>query len=214
MHEYLRMIAEQPAILLDNVPDELAAFRLPDADSPIIPSTLKFVAELDSQRQLLLRCTSVIAEEFVIVLEHQLADFLPTGKYGSQPTEEALQRMKHCKLTNLIGEACFADLDFSMFKHRRAQLFYLSFLNMLKRNKTISKFLLSKDEQEQSNLLKRARKLGPQYRSQAKQQERQVQEELRAIMEKQKQQRDTKEMKKREERRRITEGIEKLGGAC
>ena len=36
------------------------------------------------------------------------------------------QWTSHCQRTNLVGEACFADLDYSMFKNRRASLHHHS----------------------------------------------------------------------------------------
>ena len=52
--------------------------------------------------------------------------------------------MKHCKLTNLLSENKFGDLDLGMFKHRNVSVHYHSGIQMVKRNKTISTWLASK----------------------------------------------------------------------
>ncbi|KAL8607721.1 hypothetical protein ACOMHN_039394 [Nucella lapillus] len=72
------------------------------------------------------------------------------------PSEDDRTRMAHCQLTNLLGEACLADLDHSMFKNRRASLPHHCPLNMLKRNETVSSWLERKIEQEQKELICRA----------------------------------------------------------
>ena len=111
----------------------------------------------------------VLAKHFVDVMDRQLTDFLPFGKYGSAPMDESRQRMQHCQLTNLLGEACFADLDYSMFKNTAATLHHHSTLNMRKRNCPVSSWLSNKSADEQSRLLSQARKFGPQMRQASKQ---------------------------------------------
>ena len=85
----------------------------------------------------------------------ELSDFLADGKYGSSPTDELRDKMQHCQLTNLLGEACFADLDYTMFKNRGVTLHHHSTLNMVKRNKTVSSWLLSKSPDEQQKLMRK-----------------------------------------------------------
>ena len=74
----------------------------------------------------------------VAVTERQLVDFLPGGKFHGVEDPELRARLQHSKLTNLIGEQAFGDLDFSLFKRRNASLHHLSSINIMKRNKTIS----------------------------------------------------------------------------
>ena len=56
-------------------------------------------------------------------------------------------------------EACFADLDYSMFKSCHGSLHHHSTLNMIKRNSTISKWLDGKSTADQTKLLARAKNL-------------------------------------------------------
>ena len=65
-----------------------------------------------------------IMASFINVVERQLADFLPGGKYGQEVSQDLRAKMKHCKLTNLLSENEFGDLDFGMFKRRNASVHY------------------------------------------------------------------------------------------
>ena len=103
------------------------------------------------------KALEVILPEFIKCTKRQLDDFLPGGKYGSEPPEELRGQMRHCRLTNLVSENEFGDLDFSQYRRRHASLHFHSGIQMAKRNKTISKWLSSKPEEAQSRFLKFAR---------------------------------------------------------
>ena len=85
------------------------------------------------------------------------ADFLPKGKYYGVQDEDTRKQLQHFKLTNLIGEQAFGDLDFSLFKRHNALLHHHSTINMLKRNKSISMFFSLKTPEEQHSLLQLSR---------------------------------------------------------
>ena len=59
---------------------------------------------------------------FVEVTKRQLVDFLEGGIYGSEPEDELREKIKHCKLTNLVSEYEFGNLDYSKFRRRHASL--------------------------------------------------------------------------------------------
>ena len=101
---------------------------------------------------------------FVTVTERQLNDFLPNGKYGQEASSELRESMAHCKVTNLLSEYEFGDLDYSQFRRRHASLHFHSGIQMCRQNKTISKWLASKSEMEQSVLLRKARKHAGDFR--------------------------------------------------
>ena len=196
MREILKGMSEHPEMILQegSIPDELNAFCI--RNEPAAEAVCQAREELpQDHRHLLEMVIKGLAGEFVIALERQLADFLPGGKYGSAPTEEDRQRMAHCQLTNQVGEACFADLDYTMFRNRHASLHHHSTLNMLKRNETISKWLNSKPKEEKMKLLSKARKFGPRMREQNRQQELIVLQELQADMERKR--REGEEMQQR-----------------
>ena len=105
--------------------------------------------------------------------------------------------MRHCQLTNLLGDACFADLGYSMFKNRAATLHHHSTLNIRKRNCPVSSWLSKKSADEQSRLLSQARKFGPQMRQASKQKQLAVLEEIQESLAEQ--QRGTKATASEEE---------------
>lgn len=107
-----------------------------------------------------LQCKGILENmmhSFIEVTERQLADFLPDGKYGNEPDSDLREKLKHSKLTNLLSENEFGDLDFSYYKRRNASLFYHSGVQMVKRNKTLSVWLSAKSPSVQSSLLTMAR---------------------------------------------------------
>ena len=106
---------------------------------------------------------------FATVTERQLADLLDGGCYSNVENEQRRDKMDHCLLTILIGEACFGDLGFSIFKRRNASLHHHSTVNMLKRNRTVSVWLSNKSEEEQRCLLDMSAKKAPILREQHKQ---------------------------------------------
>ena len=115
-----------------------------------------------------LQCKSVLENmmhSFIEVTERQLVDFLTDGKYGKEPSDELREKMKHSKLTNLLSENEFGDLDFSYYKRRNASLFYHSGVQMVKRNKTLSVWLSAKSPSVQTGLLKMARAKSNELRS-------------------------------------------------
>ena len=111
---------------------------------------------------------------FIEVTERQLSDFLPRGKFGTEPDPNLREKMMHSKLTNLLSENEFGDLDFGFFKRRSASLHYHSGIQMVKRNRTISVWLSSKPPAEQSRLLKLAREKGSNLRKKHRESEKAV----------------------------------------
>ena len=107
-----------------------------------------------------------ISKEVIITINNQLKDFLEGGRYYHVTDPELRQRTKHCKLTNLVGEQAFGDLDFSIFKRRYASLHHHSTVQMMKRNKPISMWFSSKDEEEQKCLLNLSAEKAPLLRQQ------------------------------------------------
>ena len=85
-----------------------------------------------------------LCQGFLAVMNLQLVDFLPNGKYHAVQDPVLRDKLSHSKLTNITGgEQCFGDLDFSLFKRRNASIHHLSTLNMLNRNWTISSFMFT-----------------------------------------------------------------------
>ena len=215
---FLKEMIEHPDLLIgntDSVPAEIESFRLRSPWTHTTDKVLQFrEVALATDKDLLLHVMKVLAKHFVDVMDCQLADFLPFGKYGSAPTDELRQRMQHCQLTNLLGEACFTDLDDSMFKNRAATLHHPSTLHMGKRNCPVSSWLSKKSADEQSRLLSQAPKCGPQMRQASKQKQLAVLEEIQESLPEQQREKRAREQKQMQVKRNLADEIHTQGGAC
>lgn len=149
---------------------------------------------------------------FLGVVKLQLCDFLPPehgqgGKYFAVQDENLRQRLESSKLTNIVGEQCFGDLDFSVFKRRHASSHHHSTVNLMQRNKTISNWFITLPEGDQTTMLRQAASKAASLRN--KHQE----EELRAVQLRQQLLQETLEKKTAAEnkrRRRIDDVMGRL----
>ena len=131
------------------------------------PDTFQALLSISVDQQAKVMATlRKISKEVIITINNQLKDFLEGGRYYHVTDPELRQRMKHCKLTNLVGEQAFGDLDFSIFKRRYASLHHHSTVQMMKQNKPISMWFSSKDEEEQKCLLNLSAEKAPLLRQQ------------------------------------------------
>lgn len=117
------------------------------------------------------------------MLDRQLKEFLTGGKHFAVDDPDLEQRMQHSKLTNLIGEANFGELDFSLFKRRNANIHHDSTINILKRNHSISQFFILKTEREQEMLLQYSARKAPALRKQHRLEERDAVAKRQVILE-------------------------------
>ena len=150
----------------------------------------------------------------VIVIERQLVDFLPNGKYSEVADEALEQKMAHCKLTNLIGEACFGDLDFSFYKRRHTSLHHHSTINMLKRNRTMTSWFDKKSFAQQSQLLSMASKDASVLRASHNEANKQVVETTKRKLEAQKALIEKKHETAVKKKRDILDQVKELNGPC
>ena len=90
--------------------------------------------------------------------------------------------MQHCQLTDLVGEVCFADMDYSKSKKRGATLHHHSTLNLGKGNRPTAGCLSAKSPEEQSIILAKAQKLAPDMRNASREKQLIVLEELNSAM--------------------------------
>ena len=151
---------------------------------------------------------------FATVTERQLADFLDGGCYSNVQDPERREKIDHCLLTNLIGEACFGDLDFSIFKRRNASLHHHSTVNMLKRNRTVSVWLSNKSEEEQRCLLDMSAKKAPILREKHKQMQKDVVEKRKEILEENRRKREEKLDAALKRKQAVAQEVKDHGGPC
>ena len=218
LYVFVQQVEQQPEILLgdvDAISHNIESHRLRPPQSPAAESVLGFRDTAKAiDVHLLLHVIKGLARHFRETFDRQLVDFLPDGKYGSAPDDQARKRMEHCQLTNLLGEACFADLDYSKFKNRRATLHHHTTLNMGKRNHPISGWLLTKPAEEQTALLAKARQIAPRIREVDNHKHLIVLEELNDAMVEQERARAAREVKQQQTKQTLMADVETLGGAC
>lgn len=96
----------------------------------------------------------------------QLTNFLPGGRCHNLDNPAVREKMAHSKMNNLMGEQCFGELDFSLFKRRNTTVLHHSTINILKRNKSISQYFCLKSKEDQTQLLKLSAKKASKLRKQ------------------------------------------------
>jgi hypothetical protein len=215
MHDKLKEWSEDASDLMQ--PDSVLFedFRIPD--NPTIGS-LYTTQSAPTQSHPELDIKSILkklASGFLVVVKRQLEHFLPEGRYHNIPEDSPLRtKMKHCQLTNLLGEACFGDLDFSLFKRRNASLHHHSTVNMLKRNRTMSTWFSKKYASEQKELLNRSATLGSELRRKHKSEVAQVESEIKSKLKDMKAKADEKKGKQLQRKESIVSEVRDHGGPC
>ena len=128
-----------------------ALFGLHFKQNPDVLQSL--IQTTDQKKERVKNVLQNLCAGFTSVTERQLADFLPQGKYHEVKDPALHDKMKHSHITNLVGEQCFGDLDFSIFKRRSASVHHHTTVNIMKRNKMVSVWFLGKTEEEQNRWL-------------------------------------------------------------
>ena len=155
-----------------------------------------------------------LATRFLEVINNQLKDFLEGGKYHAVDDPELRQRLQHSKLTNMISEQCFGDLDFSMFKRRNASAHHHTSINMLKRNKSLTEWFCKLSPAEQKSTLARAAATHKQLRQKSRAAEKQALMTRRHILEEQRRKKAALEEKKRQKKMSIIDQLKPHNGPC
>ena len=153
-----------------------------------------------------------ILEEFAAVTRRQLSDFLPDGAYSAPATPEERQEMAHSKLNNVFGEACLGDLHFSLFKRRHSSVHHHSTVNMMKRNKPITKFLLKKSAAVQKRLVSFSRRKAVSVREEHRQREKAVIIERQQYLQEQKVKSDLLTARRRSRKMEVIRAVQDRGG--
>ena len=180
-------------------------FDIPVPQNEIFLSLVNCPAVIQNQAKPIIRSLS---KGFLEVLNLQLKDFLPHGKYHAVVDADLRGRLSHSKLTNITGEQCFGDLDFSLFKWRNASMHHLSTLNMLNRNWTVSSFLASLTAEEEQRVFKLSSKKAASIRKLHTEQEQQAIQRKCQHLEEVKQRKAAMEEKKRARKEAIFDKIQ------
>ncbi|KAL8610059.1 hypothetical protein ACOMHN_045457 [Nucella lapillus] len=155
----------------------------------------------------------VLMRDLLVVMRLQLVDFLSGGKYGQAQPPEVMEKLKHCPITNLLGENVFGEMDFNMNKAHNASFHHHTSTLMLKHNKT-SKWLQEKSSRDANDILRLARKKSKSLRNEHKRQELIVKHKIKEKMLENERERKRKEMKVAQQRASIIQRVRDHGGPC
>ncbi|GFO44245.1 rhodanese protein [Plakobranchus ocellatus] len=153
-----------------------------------------------------------LSSEALVVTERQLSDFLKDGDFHNV-SENVRQQLKHCPLTNLIGESAFGDFDYDCSTRRNSSLHNRSAIHCLKRNKTMS-YIEKKTPSQQKNIFILARSKAFSLRQQSTDAEKNVVNATREKFIKNQQEKLEKEINDIDRRSSISEAVVKHGGPC
>ena len=167
----------------------------------------------EANRNCVQEALQFIMKGMLTVLHTQLADFMESGKYGSEQTEEVKMALKHCPLTNLLGENVFGLMDFCMGKARHASLHRHSTLLMLSSNRT-AEWIQSKDHDTRAALMKTARAERRQLRQRHQEQAKRVKLKLREQLLENARQQGMKKAKIARRQAAVVRKVAEHGGPC
>ena len=153
-----------------------------------------------------------IFKGFITCTQRQLSEFLPGGRYGEEPSLSLRAKMEFAKVTNLVSENEFGDLDFSQFRRRHASLHYHSGIQMVKRNKTISSWLSKKSETEQDRLLIIARNKSSDLRKRHAAAQKEIRVKIQNRLDENHRIQVEKEAKASQQKKKIIEDVHLHGG--
>lgn len=211
MHTKFLECSQDSSSLLNKTPPPLFEEFILPVDDCMTQALYSLSDEQSVKVQAILR---ELFSDMSAVTERQLSDFLPGGRYHDVQSPEVRSRMQHSKLTNLIGEQCFGDLDFSIFKRRNASLHHHGTVNMIKRNHTMSAWFSKKTSEEQSRLLSDSAVKAPELRSSNQGKAALVTQQHRQRLEENKLEIEQKLQETLEMKRKIVAGVKQHGGPC
>ena len=154
-----------------------------------------------------------ILREVLLVTRRQLEEFLPDGRFGGELPAHTQQELRHCPLTNLIGENVFGEMDFEMSKKRNCSFHHLSSTQMMKYNKT-PVWLDSKGAYQTSKLLSTARRRARQLRNRHRQQEQVVRLKIREKLLENEQKKRLKQAQAAQRQAALIRRVVAHGGPC
>ncbi|XP_070191321.1 uncharacterized protein [Littorina saxatilis] len=166
-----------------------------------------------SVKDIVITSLQIMMKHIKVVTENQLADFLIGGKFGSDLPEAITSVLKHCPLTNLLGENAFGDLDFDLSKRRHCSLHHRTTTHMLKRNRT-SQHIDELTPEESAKVMKMARKKAKILRKKHRQQEKLVRIKMQERVLENQRQKELKALRTAEVKKKIISNVFKNGGPC
>lgn len=157
------------------------------------------------------RALEVIMRDLLVVTRMQLADFLAGGQYGHEQPPEIVEALKHCPITNLLGENVFGDMDFKINKSHNASFHHHTSILMMKHNRT-TKWL--QDKGDAGNIMAMARRKRKALREEHKRQEVLVRLHIKEKLLQNEQEKKRKEARMAQQRASILQRVRRHGGPC
>ena len=155
-------------------------------------------------------CLEVMCITCSIMVQSQLKDQLPGGKYY-QPSEEVLAETRNCPTTNVLSERDFAAYDRHLRMKPNLSTVAATGVIMFNNNKTLE-WLNDKTPEEIKLLIMVARKNRKRFISDYRAKKRQIITFKLDKMEKAKLDAEIKEQKLAHEKQKLTEELDKFGG--
>ena len=181
-----------------------------DLSKDVVFDTL-FAETNDPELDLLTQeCLELICCCCVTMINRQLKDQLPGGKYH-QPSTDVMEETEKCHTTNILSERDFAQMDRKVKQKQNISTIGASGVIMFMNNKT-GLWLNEKTQKEQEDLISKVVHLTPE-RIKAYQEKRK--DLLRARqdkMEKKKLDAEVQTQKKSDEKEKLTKKVEEFGG--
>ncbi|GFR85261.1 secretory carrier-associated membrane protein [Elysia marginata] len=209
MKAYTKKWTEDPSDLLNpsfkSVFGEKVIFHCPEINA--VQGFLK-----ENNVNTISKIVKAVSFEALVVTERQLSDFLTGGDF-SNVSDNRREQLKHCPLTNLIGESAFGDIDYDFSKRRNCSLHNRSSIHCLKRNKTMT-YLEKKTVLEQKEIFQIARAKAPSLRRECREAEEKVINATREKFIENQQKKLEKEINDIDRRSNISEAVLKHGGPC
>ena len=168
----------------------------------------------ETTKQQIISIYQSLCGELITVVDLQLSNFLPQGRYHAVTDPAMRQKLAHSQITNLLGEACFGDLDLSIYKRRNASCHHHASITMLVRNKTMDRWFNGKTEEAQGKLLKLSARHGKELRRRHRQDEHDVVAQTRLILEQNKQRHEDQKMALMQKKNDIIRSLRQHRGPC
>ena len=171
-----------------------------------------FLETADSS--LISKCLMPLAAECVLVTKRQLNDFL-IGPFSSHINTDSteFEQLRHCPLTNLVGESAFGDLDLDLQRKPNRKMFSRSASHAFNRNKTAS-FLASKSKSSREMLFSIARRKSRELLKQEASKEKMLKNKVREKMVENQEKKIQRKIKEISVGAEIMRRVEDHGGPC
>ncbi len=206
LYFYLRECSSDPESLLG--PDfKFVSSHVPDHSTKVAKALLDPNFPVTTLTK---ACMQALCAAFLVKMDLQLKDFLPSGKYSLPPTDSDRERTMPARLTNKAAENMFGEYDYATHKKPSATIFHHSSSLMIKQNKTVT-WMNKKTATAKKCLWSKARTLQVKCKAKVQQNAKDVKQLIQDKLKKTKESKQMKAQKKQDERDNAKQKVEELG---